>query len=91
MFQAGVYAEEETRRLTAAFDSLKESDFSLIDLEQRLNGLLGTLESKPGILFSLVRIAISGSPASPALFDTLNVLGKDTSLVRIERALSLLT
>jgi glutamyl-tRNA synthetase len=75
--------------LSAAQSSLADSDFSLIDIESRLNSLLVSLDTKPGILFSIIRIAVSGSPASPALFDTLAVLGKDTSMKRIKRTLEL--
>lgn len=69
--------------------TLAESDFSLPDIESRLNSLLTELNTKPGILFSIIRIAISGSPASPALFETLSVLGKETSLKRINQTLRL--
>ena len=80
--------EQKQILLQAAQKELEQSDFSLADLEQRLNNLLVTLETKPGILFSLIRIAVSGAPFSPALFDTLHVLGKDTSLERMQRALT---
>lgn len=80
--------EQKQTLLQAAQKELEQSDFSLADLEQRLNNLLVTLETKPGILFSLIRIAVSGAPFSPALFDTLHVLGKDTSLERMQRALT---
>ncbi len=76
--------------LEAAYKSLEQSDFSLKDLEERLNNLLVELETKPGILFSLVRIAVSGSPASPQLFDTLNLLGKEISLKRLKQTLEVL-
>ncbi|RTK94691.1 glutamate--tRNA ligase [Candidatus Saccharibacteria bacterium] len=81
--------EQKQTLLQAAYKELEQSDFSFTDLEQRLNNLLVTLETKPGILFSLIRIAVSGAPFSPALFDTLHVLGKDTSLERMQRALTL--
>lgn len=74
--------------LTKAESSLELSDFSVADIERRLNDLLVVCDTKPGILFSLVRIAISGSPASPALFDTLAVIGKPKSLQRISQAIN---
>ncbi|HEY4964037.1 MAG TPA: glutamate--tRNA ligase [Candidatus Saccharimonadales bacterium] len=69
---------------------LEESDFSVDDLSQRLNQLLITTEQKPGILFSLIRIATTQSPASPGLFDTLSLIGKDRSLQRIDQQLQAL-
>lgn len=80
-------AQEKQALLKSVHQNLTESDFTTADLENRLNGLLTELETKPGILFSLVRIATTGAPFSPALFDTLTVLGKDTSLARIQRTI----
>ncbi len=72
--------------LKATLDKLGDSNFSLKELEDKLNCLLSELNTKPGILFSIIRIATTGAPFSPALFDTLNVLGKQKSLARIEKA-----
>lgn len=69
-------------------DALEKSDFSLNDLTARLNALLETTGQKPAVLFSLIRIATTEAPASPGLADTLAVLGKDTSLRRIDAMLS---
>ncbi len=77
--------------LEAVLESLKQSNFEHKDLEDRMNTLLEALQTKPGVLFSLVRIATTGAPFSPALFDTLAVLGKETSLQRISQTISLLT
>jgi glutamyl/glutaminyl-tRNA synthetase len=65
--------------LQTAKDSLEQSDFSTADLTERLNKLLEQTGQKPGILFSLIRIATTQAPASPGLAETLNVLGKETS------------
>lgn len=72
--------------LKAVSDELVESDFSEEDVAQRLNGLLEKLDTKPGILFAAVRIAISGAPSSPQLFGTLHVLGKQKSMDRLQKA-----
>ena len=82
--------EDMHAMLTTAKKSLEDSDFSLTDIDARLNSLLTELNTKPGILFSLIRIAISGSPASPALFDTLAVLGKEKTLTRLTQSLKVL-
>ncbi len=74
--------------LSAVHASLQESDFTLSDIETRLNDLLESLQTKPAVLFGLTRIAISGAPFSPALFDSLVILGKDRSLTRIKQAIS---
>jgi glutamyl/glutaminyl-tRNA synthetase len=74
--------------LQTARDSLEQSDFSTNDLTKRLNSLLEQTGQKPGVLFSLIRIATTQAPASPGLAETLNVLGKETSLRRIDQQLS---
>jgi glutamyl-tRNA synthetase len=76
--------------LETARAELADSNFSVEDLTNRLNGLLGLTHTKPGVLFSLIRIATTEAPASPALADTLSVLGKDTSLRRIDLLLAAL-
>ena len=52
-------------------------------LQDALNALLEETGKKPAELFSLIRIAVSFAPFSPALNLTLEVLGKDTSLARL--------
>lgn len=74
--------------LSAVRESLQQSDFSLADIEARLNGLLDSLQTKPAVLFGLTRIAVSGAPFSPALFDSLVILGKDRTLARLDQALT---
>jgi glutamyl-tRNA synthetase len=79
-------AEQQKRMLKAALETLEQSDFSEEDLEEKLRTLVDKLETKPGILFSLIRAAITGSNIAPGLFETLHVLGKETSLSRLEAA-----
>jgi glutamyl-tRNA synthetase len=76
-----------TELLQKAKAELKDSDFSAADLTQRLNKLLETTKQPPAVLFSLIRIATTHAPASPALAESLAVLGKDTSLRRIDDTL----
>lgn len=53
------------------------------ELQNALNELLVETNKKPAELFSLIRLAISFAPFSPALNLTLETLGKETSLVRL--------
>ena len=76
--------------LQTSRDSLAESDFSSTDLTSRLNTLLETTGQKPGVLFSLIRIATTQAPASPALADTMALLGKERCLERIDQQLAAL-
>jgi len=77
--------------LTQAKAALSTSDYTPEALQETLNGLLETTGQKPGILFSLIRLAVSWAPFSPALNETLAVLGPDTVLARLENSLSKLT
>jgi glutamyl-tRNA synthetase len=83
-------SSEVKQLLQTARDTLAESDFSIDDLTECMNGLLETTGQKPAILFSLVRIATTQAPSSPGLADTLAVLGKDLSLKRIDAMLATL-
>ncbi|MBR3319341.1 glutamate--tRNA ligase [Candidatus Saccharibacteria bacterium] len=55
------------------------------NLKIALNELLETTGKKPAELFSLIRISVSFAPFSPALDLTLNVLGKETTLSRLNK------
>ena len=52
-------------------------------LQDALNELLAETGKKPAELFSLIRIAISFAPFSPALNLTMEVLGRETTLARL--------
>lgn len=67
--------------------ALEQSDFSSESIQQTLNQLLETTGQKPGTLFSLIRLAVSWAPFSPALPETLATLGKDRTLKRLKAAL----
>jgi glutamyl-tRNA synthetase len=76
--------------LTQARKVLEESDFALEDITKILNDLLAQTNQKPVVLFSLIRIATTQSPSSPGLFETLEVLGKDRVLKRIDQQIAAL-
>lgn len=81
-------SREEVRDLLGkCLVSLQDSDFTVEDLNDRLNGLLENTGQKPVVLFSLIRIATTQAPASPGLSDTLHVLGKERSLKRMQAQL----
>ncbi len=77
--------------LSQARIELEACDFSSVDLTRRLNQLLESLKLKPAVLFSLVRVATTQAPASPALVESLAVIGKELSLKRIDQQLSALS
>lgn len=79
--------EEQINLLTTAHDALAEAEFTPETIQNTLNQLLETTGQKPGILFSLIRIATTWAPFSPQLNDTLAIFGKETTLKRIQKAI----
>ncbi len=67
------------------FDNL--SNWAPEAIQDSLNNLLETTGQKPGVLFSLVRIATTWSPFSPQLNDTLALIGKEKTLKRLENTI----
>lgn len=59
------------------------SEWDADSLQGALNELLEETAKKPAELFSLIRIALSFAPFSPALNLTLEVLGREVSLSRL--------
>lgn len=52
-------------------------------LQETLNEVRASLDVKPKQLFPVLREALTGAPHTPALWDVLEVLGKDESLERL--------
>ncbi|MBR0460712.1 glutamate--tRNA ligase [Candidatus Saccharibacteria bacterium] len=69
---------------------LQDTEWNEDSLQDALNQLLESTALKPAELFSLIRIALSYAPFSPALNLTLAVLGKDTSLARFNSTITAL-
>ena len=74
--------------LNEALGALEKTDFTDENLESTLNNLLESTNQKPAILFSLIRIVVSWAPFSPALNQTLRVIGKEETLARINTAIN---
>lgn len=79
--------DEIVTLLEATKTSLENSRFDAKTLQEALNQLLEVTGQKPGILFSLIRLAISWAPFSPALNDTLATLGKEAAIGRLQKAI----
>ena len=60
-------------------------DWNAESLQEVLNKLLEETGKKPAELFSLIRLSLSFAPFSPALNLTLEVLGRETSLARLNK------
>lgn len=73
--------------LIATYSTLKKADFTEPILSTILNDLLTTTAQKPAILFGLIRLSLTWAPFSPGLAETMVVLGKETTLNRLEKAI----
>ncbi len=60
-------------------------DWNPNTIQSTLNALLTELDKKPAELFSVIRIALSFAPFSPALHLTMDVLGKNATLARLQK------
>ena len=77
--------------LIKSLDVLKDCDAWTADnIQEALNQLLEITEQKPGVLFSLIRIATTWAPFSPGIAETLELLGRDRTVDRLTKASLLL-
>ena len=74
------------RRSVAKLSGIE--DWTAENLQKALNELLEETAQKPMTLFGLIRLSISFAPFSPALHDTLAVIGKNASLARINAVIT---
>jgi glutamyl-tRNA synthetase len=85
-------SSELTMLLRSSSDSLSQlQDWQAGPIQDCLNQLLATTSQKPGILFSLIRIAVTWAPFSPQLNDSLELIGRERVLSRLEHAALLLS
>jgi len=74
--------------LREAIKALKAvDDFNLIETENAYRDLIERLNIKSGDLFHPTRLAISGRTFGPGLFDIMELLGKEKTVERIEKAI----
>ena len=64
------------------------AEFSHDGLEAALRAAAEKLGIKAGQMFEPIRVAVCGRKTAPPLFGTLEVLGRETALARIEKAIA---
>jgi glutamyl-tRNA synthetase len=73
--------------LRAAVEALRETEpFDAEHVEAALRTLADRLGTKPRDAFQPIRIAVTGSKVSPGLFESIELLGRDETLERLEAA-----
>lgn len=73
--------------LARAREVLANVEFKHDPLDQALRAAAQELGVKAGQMFQPIRVAVCGRKNAPPLFETLEVLGRETTLARIERAI----
>jgi glutamyl-tRNA synthetase len=81
--------DEGRSSLQAARDALVAVEpFGLEGIEHALRGVVESRGVKPRDVYQPIRVALAGTTVSPGIFETLEVLGRDEALRRIDAALS---
>jgi glutamyl-tRNA synthetase len=73
--------------LSRALEVLPQTEFKHDPLDQALRAAAQEMGVKAGQMFQPIRVAVCGRKNAPPLFETLEVLGRETTLVRIEQAI----
>jgi glutamyl-tRNA synthetase len=88
-FERTVGAEggaEALRDARAALGGIER--FDAASIEQALRDVVEAREVKPGKVFQPVRVAVAGTTISPGIFESLELLGREETLARIDVALT---
>jgi glutamyl-tRNA synthetase len=83
-------AEMARKALERARTVLETAEFSHAGLDAVLRAEAVSLGIKAGQMFQPIRVAVCGRKVAPPLFETLEVLGRETSLERIDQAIEML-
>jgi len=76
-------ALEAVREALAGLD-----EFTAESVESAVGPIPERLDLKPGKVYQPIRVAITGTTVSPGIFESVAVLGKETTLARIDTAIA---
>ncbi len=80
-------AAESAAACRAAAETIKaQPDMTVEPLEQALRDTADELDLSAGQLFGMLRMAVTGQKVSPPLIESMEIIGKDSVIARIERA-----
>ena len=84
----GLTAESSRKAMAAALELLRTTDrFEDEALEAALRQVADRAEVKHGQLFMILRVAITGRTVSPPLTASMEAIGRERTVARVERAL----
>jgi glutamyl-tRNA synthetase len=67
-----------------SLESLDDKNWTHENIEQKIRSLSDEKEWKPGQYFMMLRVAVTGKTATPPLFETMSVLGREKCLLRLQ-------
>lgn len=79
---------QAARRSVELLSTLPE--LSVHSAEAPMRALVDEMGLSAGQVFGILRVAVTGQRVSPPLFESMEIIGRDTSLERIRRAIALL-
>lgn len=84
--------EDAVEVLTAAIEELEglaDTEFNTAAIEEKLSArLIEAMELKPRKAFGALRVAVTGEQVSPPLFESMELLGRESTLARLRSALA---
>lgn len=77
--------------LAACAEALESAEWTAAGIEEALRSVPEKLGIKPKLVFQAARVAITGSTVSPPLFESIELLGRESAIARIGAAQGLAT
>jgi glutamyl-tRNA synthetase len=88
---ADMTANQSARAARRAYQLLQPlAEISLESAEPLLRLLADELGIKAGQLFGILRVAVTGQPVSPPLFESMAIIGKEKVMRRLQHAITVL-
>jgi glutamyl-tRNA synthetase len=87
----GLTAAESAHAARLSYTALSElNEITHQTAEPPMRNLVDELGIKPGQLFGILRVAVTGQKVSPPLFESMEIIGSQTVLERLQKAVVLL-
>ncbi|MCJ7827577.1 glutamate--tRNA ligase [Patescibacteria group bacterium] len=84
-------SQETVELLTKISEVLEGQAWEAEKMEESMRGLVAETGWKPRDFFMTLRVAITGKKITPPLFESMELLGKEESLARLQAAVKLLS
>jgi glutamyl/glutaminyl-tRNA synthetase len=82
-------AKQHLDAISKLLAAIENDRWNTQNIEQPIRQYVTDNELKAGQLFTIIRISTTGRTAAPGLFETLEVLGRETTLRRLDKAVKI--